>query len=307
MKICVLGAGAVGSAVGGLLANAGHEVALIGRKSHMDAIRAGGLKINGIFGASIAHPAVLETIPDNGYDLIILTVKSYDTEKAVAELSRHYPDARILNLQNGIGNYETLENYFPEESIYSGMIIIGFEIPEDGAVNITVYGGDVMIGRYGRPQDSFSQEIAEIFNATPIKAKAVDHIESWLWGKLLYNASLNPLGAVLDVPYGRLLEPAAWSIIRVVLLEIFAVTSAYEIPMLWRTADEYASALRERLIPATALHRSSMLADLRKGHKTEIDFLNGAVCRMGAEKSVPTPVNQTLVEQIRFLEAKKDR
>ncbi len=307
MKIAVFGAGAVGSALGGFLQQAGHKVTLIGREPHMSTIHREGLRIEGIRGSHHLFPEA-HTAPPSGPlpDLILLTVKSIHTEES-ARILRSWTGGRVpvLHFQNGIGNYEILSRFMDPTLIYTGMVIIGFTIPAPGVVEITVYGGPMKVGRMGEVADRKVREVAALFDSTPLKADPVDSINSHLWAKLLYNASLNPLSALLQVPYGDLLQPAAMGIIRALLVEAFAVSRALEIPLFWKESAQYAKHLEEVLIPATAEHHSSMLADIRAGRKTEIDFLNGALVRYGEQYSIPTPVNDTLVTRIRALERSK--
>ena len=303
MRILVYGAGAVGSALGGFLELAGHEVGLLGRPAHMEAVARDGLTISGILGDFRARPGVVDNPVEFDPELVIITVKSFDTKTAARELAPlGNGKRRFLGLQNGIGNGEILAESLPPETVFSGMIIIGFVVPAPGHVKITVYGGDMQVGRIGRPRDREIDELARVFQDIPIKVHAADHIESHLWSKLLYNASLNPLGAILGVNYGRLTEPAVLGMIRALLTEAFAIIRARSIPVPWSGADEYFEHLVNVQIPATSEHRPSMLADLEAGRRTEIDFINGAICRLGREIGHPTPVNETLTAQIKFLE-----
>jgi 2-dehydropantoate 2-reductase len=121
-----------------------------------------------------------------------------------------------------------------------------------------------------------------------------------LWAKVLYNAALNPLGALLGVPYGRLAEdPDARATMDEVIDEAFAVATAAGVQLRWPAAAAYREVFYGRLVPATAEHRSSMLQDLERGRPTEIDALNGWVAGRGAELGVAAPVNATLARLIR--------
>ena len=304
MKILIYGAGAVGSALGGFLQNAGHEVVLVGREAHMRATRENGLSISGVLGEYASRPrAITELDEAEKPDLVILSVKCFDTEAAARELAR-FDDGRMkfLHLQNGIGNYEILIRHLDEKRVFTGMIIIGFVLSAPGKIEISVYGGDVQIGKIGREIDAEITELAHVFRDIPIRVHAASRVESHLWAKLLYNAALNPLGAILGVNYGKLRTEFSLAIIRDILDEAFSVASALDMPLRWKSAAEYYEHLLFNLIPPTAEHRPSMLADLEAGRKTEIDFMNGALCRLGGENGIPIPVNETLVRQIKFLE-----
>ena len=313
-KIAILGPGAVGSALGGFFAAAGHRVTLIGRPndghdwpapgSHLDAIRSGGLLVDGIKGRYATRPEISADIPDgvDAPDLILLTVKSFDTAQAARRIAEANADCPVLHLQNGIGNFELLREVLPEERILSGMIIIGFTIPEPGRATVTVYGGDIKVGRMSGGMDATLEDVVALFDALPFTTHAVGDIGSHLWGKLLYNCALNPLGAIFNVPYGRLLDQTAQDMIREILEEAFRTAAAYEIPLFWPDSETYRAFLTGTQIPATADHFPSMGADLRAGKRTEIDFLNGAVARLARQRDLPAPVNTTITRQIRFLE-----
>jgi 2-dehydropantoate 2-reductase len=107
----------------------------------------------------------------------------------------------------------------------------------------------------------------------------------------------------MGVPYGDLARPAAWRIITRIVHEGFAIVSAEGVRLPWKTADEYLEYLKNVQLPATALHHSSMLQDITRGRRTEIDFLNGAIVAKGAGHGIPTPVNACITDLVKFREA----
>ena len=106
----------------------------------------------------------------------------------------------------------------------------------------------------------------------------------------------------MDVPYGRLEDPAAWRIVEGIVGEAFAVVDAEGVRLPWKDAAGYLEYLRTFQLPATASHHSSMLQDITRGRKTEIDFLNGAVVERAKKHGIPAPVNATIADLIRFKE-----
>src|SRR5262249_60848466 len=125
-------------------------------------------------------------------------------------------------------------------------------------------------------------------------------IAAELWAKVLYNAALNPLGALLGVPYGELpAHPDTRTIMDTVIEATFAVARAEDVALRWPDAAAYREVFYGRLVPATAAHRSSMLQDIERGRPTEIDAINGAVAARGAKRGLPAPVNATLARLIR--------
>ncbi len=300
-----MGAGALGSAVGGFLARAGYDVTLVGRENHMTAIQEKGLKISGIWGDHLIKKIRAETDTSKlpVQDLILLTTKSTDTEAAAKQIKKLIGEGTVIvSLQNGVGNEEILQKICGKDRVLGGMVIIGFELAEPGHARVTVYADKIRIGEMSHEMTGRAEKIAELFNKADLPTEAVDNIKQFLWGKLLYNSCLNPLGAILDVNYGRLREKHTRLIIREIIEETFKVTEKEGIKMLWKSPGEYEKFLRDKQLPPTADHRPSMLHDLERGRKTEIDFLNGRIVELGLKHKIQTPVNAMLCNLIKFRE-----
>jgi 2-dehydropantoate 2-reductase len=301
MRVLVMGAGALGSVFGGLLARDGHEVCLVGREEHMRAIAEHGLHISGLFGdldvGGIRAVTDPRACPSGPLEAILITVKSYDTTlaaEAVKELAG--PKTLVVSLQNGLGNYEAIEAVFGPERSLAGRVIFGAQVPEAGAVEVTVYAEPVMLGS---PADAVSYEaverLAAAISSAGIPCEPTREITKFLWAKMLYNCALNPLSAILQVPYGGLLtHECSKAIMRRVVSEIFAVAAAEGVELMWKTPEDYIEVLFGRLIPNTAAHYASMLQDLRARKRTEIDALNGAIVRLGRAHGIETPMNEML-------------
>ncbi len=311
LRFLIAGAGAVGSAFGAMLRLAGHDVALLGRsRDHMRAISEGGLRVTGLWGERVARGFSIPAGPDEvtDVDYVLVTTKSFDTAEIVAQVAPRAGDAEFVTLQNGLGNVEVVAERVGVERTIGGMVIIGFEVTSPGVVAVTVFGGDVLVGRpcsrEGCPPDGPVARLAAALAGAGIPTRTTDNIEGAIWGKALYNCALNALGAVLRVPYGELAAPPAWAVIGDVVREAFAVARAEGVRLPWETPEEYLEVLESKQLPATAAHRSSMLQDLDRGRRTEIDHMNGAVARIGAARGVPTPVNAALAALVRFREAR---
>jgi 2-dehydropantoate 2-reductase len=309
MNILVMGAGAVGSAVGGFLGQAGHRVALVGRDPHMAAIRERGLRIEGIWGEHLIRGlrtfTNIREVPREHFDLVLVTTKSYDTGEAAKQvLPWLSEDSLVISLQNGLGNVETISEIVGDSRAVGGRLIFGIRIPEAGRVEITVYADKVMLGSPSHKVDFARLEaIAGAFTQAGIPAEATLEIEQFIWGKVFYNCCLNPLSALLEVTYGELIEhPETRQIMTSVIEEIFAVAAAKGVALAWRSPLEYQKILLGRLVPDTYAHQASMLQDVMRGKKTEIDALNGAIARLGEETGIPTPVNLMLTQLIKVKE-----
>ena len=292
--------------MGGMLAAAGHEVTFFGIGEHVRAVADSGLNMEGLWGERHVQVACATEIPEqiDPPDWVVLAVKSTDTREA---LTRVLPKlGRTLGVfcpQNGIGNEEIIAELVGWDRTLAGMVIIGFEIVRPGRVRVTVSADSVKVGRLSGPVDDQVKAFANLLQTAGVPTEAVDRVERFKWAKLLYNAALNPLGAILRVPYGRLVEEAPWGIIRRQVIEAFAVLSKAGISVAWPDAESYLRHLETVQIPATAGHRASMLQDLDAGRRTEIDSLNGVLVRKGKELDIEVPVNETLVRLIRSLES----
>ena len=327
--IFIMGAGAIGSVFGGLLVKAGHEVVLVGRKSHMDAIRKNGLRITGLLGnhhvknlkcyTDIAavkkkmNPTPLQAAGYSAkqiktpFDFILLTVKAYDTENAakiIKPLVKKH--TQVISLQNGITNIDAITKHIPVQNFIAGRVIFGVTMKKPGHVHVTVWGDDVALGKIRAPRaDIKVSQTAQMFTGAGIRTKASPVIEQIIWTKALYNCALNPLGALLNAPYGKLAEmPETRALIAEMLKEIYKVLKAKKVNLPRKTADAYLNHLWNTLIPPTAAHEPSMLYDLKKKKRTEIDALNGAVVEYGGEKGIALPFNEVLSRIVKFREAK---
>ena len=319
-----MGAGSVGSAIGGYLSK-NHDVLLVGRGAHMEAVGRQGLSIQGILGSSHHKPLACDEVDLGGHtflakpvDVIFLTVKSPSTVAAAHKLLEVLPDPVgpiWVHIQNGMGNYEAIQEAFRSSDLksrpllLSGMTITGYEIPEPGSVNITVYGGPGKIGSIAARADSLkphvsgsaddsAKELVELLSETPLVFEYTDQMISYLWAKLLYNCCLNPLGALLKVPYGKLRVSPALDLMKDILTEAFSLAREEQVPLFWASPEEYFEHLLGTLIPATTLHEPSMLADMEKGRPTEILAMNGFIAERSKIHGLESPVNSTIVRLI---------
>jgi len=305
MRVLIMGAGAMGSAVGGFMAKAGHAVTLIGRASHMNAVAKQGLRISGIWGDH--HVTGMQTQTDmsglepGSFDLIIVTVKSYDTQAAVDEIAPLVDAGTLVcSYQNGLGNAEIIAQRFGWTRTVGARAIYGVWLPEPGHAQVTVIANPTALGVYdaAAPVDRV-RTIAEAMDSAGIPTVYTDAIATVLWGKVAYNSALNPLSALLDVPYGGLLETEhTRDLMRAIIRELCAVAGAMNVVLEPETPEAYVRHLFEDLIPPTAAHYASMREDFRRKRRTEIDALNGAICRYGREYGIHCPVNTTLTQLI---------
>lgn len=304
MRYLIMGTGALGSVFGGLLRQAGKQVDFLGRGAHFAVLRRQGLRLTGIWGDHECGPVTLPP-PGQLYDCILLCVKSFDTATAARDCRQLLaPAGLLISVQNGLGNLEILASLLPPGAVAGARVIFGAQIIQPGTVKVTVYADKVLLGHYpAAPPSPSLQQVAADLNQAGIPTATVTDILPPLWDKVLYNCALNPLGAILAVNYGALAaDPETRALMRQVIEEIYAVARAKGVSLTFPTAAAYFQHFLERLVPPTAAHYPSMLQDLQQGRRTEIEALNGAICRYAAALGLPTPYNDSLCRLVRFRE-----
>ena len=303
MRVLIMGAGALGSVIGGFLARAGHRIALVGRPAHMEAIRRHGLHIAGIWGRH--HVEDLESLtevpPEGDYDLVLITVKSFDTASAIQAVApRVGPTTLVCSYQNGLGNAETIARVVGWPRTIGARAIYGARIAEPGHVEVTVIANPTALGVYHdeTPPARVAQIVAAM-NTAGVPTVLTDDIRAELWGKVAYNCALNPLSALMDCPYGALAEsPHTRRIMDEVIRELYGIAAGRGVVLFPATAEEYITIFYTRLIPPTANHYASMREDFRQKRRTEVDALNGAIAYMGEQLEIPCPTNTFLTRLV---------
>ncbi|WFN37726.1 2-dehydropantoate 2-reductase [Methanomicrobium antiquum] len=323
-KIMILGAGAVGLSIAGMLSKNCY-VSAVCRKRHADAISQKGLYKSGIWGEEIIHDIRCytksdelfeELIPSDNkkFDFIIITSKSSDTEKICEEYQNLFKNNIIVSIQNGIGNEEIIEKY--AENIIGATITTNFSSPKDGFVKVMSESEPLKLGIYPcefrknshnnsiPDYNSELEQLIEIFKKSGINAKRSKNIRSAIWEKSLLNIAVNPLTALLSIPVGDVLDENLKSLITGLIKETFLVMSAKKITTKWAGPEDYLNYLFDILIPSFSNAYTSMYQDIQLNRKTEIDFINGAVVRFGKEQKIETPFNSCICSLIKYQENK---
>ncbi len=320
MKILIAGTGAVGSVFGCLLANAGHEVTALGRGEHLARIAAAGVRVTGIWGEHTSRALrATENAAELGrdFDAILVACKTFQADELLAAVGdRLAPDGSAISLQNGLGNVERLCRVFGAERSLAARVIFGAVVERPGEVRVTVEAAPVLLGRLGDQRSAAPGGTAEpdpsavywagIFDGAGISCGASGQVEAALWGKVFYNAALNPMGALLSLSYGELAQdPLRRTVMERVIGEAYAVAVAEGVRMPWASASEYARVFFEELLPPTRGHRSSMLQDLERGKPTEIDAICGEVVRRGDIHAIDVSVNRALLALVKGRERRR--
>jgi len=296
VEILVFGAGAMGSFIGGLLSRR-HKVLLIGRAEHVDAIREQGLRITGKT-AMIARPEVATTVPQRARpDFVFVTTKAYDTATAMGSLERFADRSVFVTLQNGLGNAETIAK--AARRVIAGTTAIGVTFVGPGEVRHAGVG-DTVFGAWANVGEAELVRLRDVLAEAGINAELTSDIRSELWSKLVVNASINPVAAVAGVPNGRLVrDKRLLTILETISREAAAVAKAEG------AAVDAEELLHRTVLVAkrTAANRGSMLQDLDRHRRTEIDAIAGPIIRGAARHRLPVPLTQAFYAVVRAREA----
>lgn len=301
-RIGVVGPGALGCLFAGLLALAGHDVRVLGRRREQaEAIDRDGILVErdgeerrASVRAS-TDPASLGPV-----DLAIVLVKATDTAAAAPSLPALLADgAPALSLQNGLGNVEALTAVLGADRVLGGVSSQGATLLGTGHIRHAGFGPTALAeargGLTGR-----AETIAALLDQAGLNARAHPDPSPLIWGKLIANAAINPLGALLSCQNGHTVDrPTARRLFFGLADEASAVARALGV----RLPFDDPAAHAESVARVTYGNRNSMLQDVAAGRRTEIDAINGAIARLGAEHGVSTPLNATVADLIRALEA----
>ena len=303
MKTCIVGAGALGSTIGGTLAAAGSDVWLVARsKAHVDAVNADGLRmLDGDEERTVRVQARTGCEDIGPADLVVVLVKSFHTRDAIAAAAPVIGKrTTVLSLQNGLGHEDILADAVGRERVLAGKTYVGGVLLGPSRVRVGVRGKETVIGELdGRTSDRV-RAVADEFNRAGLATEVSGNIVGTIWDKLFINVATGAVSAITRLPYGTL-----YAVPEVEQTAVAAVREAMDVARAAGVAVSIHDPKEAWLKAAEGLPRefkTSMLQSLEKGSPTEIDFINGAVVRWGERCGVPTPVNRTLVALVKGVE-----
>jgi 2-dehydropantoate 2-reductase len=307
LKIAVLGAGALGCAMGSCLSEAGHEVWLINRRAdHVEAMNRQGLTVR-VHGVDRPMPVkaachAQDIAAQTGVmDLIVVLVKSFHTREAMASATSIVgPDTVVLSLQNGLGHEDVLAEVVGRDKVVAGKTYAGGVLLGPGHIIRGTEGKETWIGELDGQVTGRVRHIAEVFNAAGLITRISDNIMGTMWDKLLVNVATGALSGITRLTYGDL-----YQVPEVKACALAAVQEAMDVARASGIRLSVSSPEEPWIKAAAGLpveFKASMLQSLEKGSVTEIDYVNGSVVRWGQKCGVPTPVNQTLVACLKGIE-----
>ena len=309
MNILIAGMGAIGSLFAGYLTSV-VNVHAVGRPWHIDKIRERGYLIVKILYKGEKRKVKIKSIStsfkdyeNQFFDYIIVSVKAYDTRTVLEELVKYNVRGKCYALlQNGYGNEDVAREVLSKANIVRILTNNGAYIESPGVVVHAGLGETFIGGVYGIDSQYYAKELADIINRSGLPARAVDNIEELIFMKLVVNAVINPLTAILNVKNKAIVEDKhlrelAGDIVR----EVVAVAKAKGIKL----DHEKALNMVLEVAKKTGENISSMLQDIRRGKRTEIDFINGAIVKLAEKYKMNTPINKCLYMLVKAVEAKR--
>jgi len=303
MKICILGSGALGGSIGGVLTESGSEVYLIDPwTEHVRTMNRQGLKLREDSSErAVKVRAATDCQGIGPADLILVLVKSYHTKEAIENAGPIIGDKTVvLSFQNGLGNEEILAEVVGKERVIGGRTFTGGVLLGPGHVIAGRRGKQTYIGELDGRITKRVNEIARQFNQAGLETIISANIIGIMWDKLLINVATGALSGITRLPYGELYKvKEVMDCALEAVLEAIAVAKAIGVKLTITDPKEIWFKAAENL---PGEFKASMLQDIEKGSRTEVDSINGSVVRLGEKHGVPTPVNRVLVACIKGIE-----
>ena len=305
-----MGAGAVGSFYGAMLARAGQRVVMIGRRPHVEAVQRDGLKLD-MAGQveTLRAEASAELAAVQGADLVLFCVKSTDTDTVASELAPLLePHAVVLSLQNGVENAATIARHV-RQTVVPAVVYVATAMAGPGTVRH--FGrGDLVIGalnadaRNDAAVSAVLRDLVTLFGSADVKVTISNDVMAELWSKLMVNCAYNAISALAQAPYASLAaQPEVRDIQHAIVREVVALAQAEGIGLQLEPSLQ----AMERIAIAMPAQLSSTAQDMARRKPSEIDHLNGFIARRGRELGVAVPINQTLTALVKLVEAGYER
>lgn len=302
MKIAVVGPGAMGCLFGAYLSKSKEEVWILDKnKENAAKLNECGISLEGASGSWQAKiKATANTAEIGKADLILIFVKSFNTKQAVEQVKPLLAvNTKILTLQNGIGNIEIISEIAGEERVIGGVTNEGATLIDTGKIR-HAGRGETVIGTIDGKTPVEIRAIREIFNKVGLETKMTRDIKSLIWSKLIINVGINALSAITRLPNGKLTEfEGTKRILRDAVTEATRIAKRKRIKLIFD--DPLAKV--EAVCESTSSNLSSMLQDVLRKKRTEIDFINGVIVRLGQELGISVPTNKILVDLVKTIES----
>lgn len=302
MKITIVGPGAMGGLIAYYLSKTKEELFFLDKnKERAQATNERGFLIENSSGNSRIKVKSNSDPKEIGIsDLVIICVKAYHTKEAILHAKPLIGNnTLVLTLQNGIGNIEMISEIAGADKVIGGITNHGATLIDTNHIR-HAGKGETIIGRLDGKVPAQIRSIREVFNKAGIETRISKDIKGLLWSKLITNAGINALAAISRLPNGKLLEiEGTRRILRDAVTEATRIAKRKRIKLIYDDPLAKVEAVAE----ATSNNICSMLQDVLRKKRTEIDFINGVIVRLGQELGIPTPVNSLLVDLVKTIES----
>ena len=293
MKIAVMGAGAIGGYFGGRLAKAGFDVSFIARGAHLDVIRKNGLKVLSPLGDFTIHPATVTDDPAEvgPVDVILFMVKNYDTLQAAEQIRPLVgSDTAIIPFQNGVEARAMLSNVLGARHVLGGVAFIPASIQEPGVIKHNAELAKLVFGEFDKQITPRALSFLDALEKAGVTGEIPADISMVLWSKLMFLTSMSAINCITRQPVGLVQSDGETIALYMdAMREVAAVAVAHGVS-LGEEAIANNMALAKSFPPN---NKTSMFQDLEAGQRLEIDYLSGAVVRLGREKGIETTIHRT--------------
>ena len=302
-RIYVLGAGAVGCYFGGMLARAGHELTFIARPQRVEALNASGLEMDcKAFNETIQVKASSDLSTLKDADLVLLSVKSLDTERTLADIKSVLPSKSVLlSLQNGVANIDIASKVIANP-VYAAVVYVAAGMI--GQNTMKHHGrGELLVGNLGTASlaDKSLQDICKLFEGAGVPCSIAPQIKRDMWLKFLVNCSFNAISGISQISYGEMVKsPYIVKLIEEITKEFLTIAALEDVEI----SLSEALAANDSIATTMVTQVSSTAQDLAKGKMTEMDFLNGYIVALGKRYGVPTPYNESVHALVKMMESK---
>lgn len=300
MKIGIFGTGALGGFYGGILVKGGADVVFIARGKILKAIKKKGLTIKSFKHGQFTVKVKAKENPEEAgkVDVVLLCVKSYDTERvAPLLLPMLKEDSVVISVQNGIENEEILSKVVGKDRVFGATAFIGTHVESPGIV-VHQAAGLLEIGELSGKVTERVERIVNFFKSNGIEARVSKNINYALWKKLLWNVSFNPYSVMTRATVSQMLKVSETKeVLRNLMEEATLVAKAYGVELKTKTIDDY-------LNPSEDLmdYKTSMLVDFERGKPLEIEGITGALIRKARDKGIDIPYNKCVYATVKLLE-----
>jgi 2-dehydropantoate 2-reductase len=300
MRIAIMGSGAVGGYFGAKLAAAGHELIFIARGPHLEAMRRSGLRIDSPNGNLHVKHALFTDGTDEtaAVDLVLLCVKSYDTETAARALAPLIGDGTvILSLQNGVDNADKLASLWSEQRTFAGVVYIGTQLDSPGVIRHS-NGGKIIFGRLDGAVGGAAERIEQTLSAAGVTCAISATIQTIQWAKLLWNAPFCAISCLTGANVKQIVESETLTQLALdCMVEVQAAARTRGVELARLLFDETIAFSR-----ALGAFKPSMLQDLEARKPLEYEAFNGVVVKLLRQAGETAPINQSFYALLRQLD-----